>query len=151
MSPAQRSPTDVGTLNRSRQRTGMKGQRNRVISSATSLSSVSPHYSGAYAVVTAKLRRAVSVLEVDVEQSLPRVSVNALGRAVSAFLEEIRLGLPPVDTSSTPMGVQSASGRYGRKVTVELVDPALAARVRANRKEVEIGILKSFKERSKVR
>ncbi len=147
MSPRQRSPMGAGTLTPSRRRTGM-------IPRATSTPGPlpdSPSYlslNAAHGRVSAALRRAASVLEADVELSLPQVSVNDLERAVSTFLNEIRLGLPREGTSSSQTP-SSGHRSYGRRLRTEITDPELAARVKKNRKAVEVELMDTLKLRNR--
>ncbi len=103
-------------------------------------------YFGAYGRIVAKLRRIAAVLEADDALSLPRVSVNDLERAASAFLDEVRLGLPREGSSLTP-GNSTTRGRYGPKVEQEIRDPERAARVRANRATIKAEQLARFQSR----
>ncbi len=104
--------------------------------------------SGHYVAIVARLRRAASVLEADNELSLPAVSVSDLGRAVSGFLSDIRLGLPREDTTSNRAGSKT-SGRYSRKLNTEIVDPAQAARIRKNRQDFQVELIERMRQRSK--
>ncbi len=139
MLQAQPSPTDAVTSNPWRRKIVTKNRREPV-SDGSSARSQPPSYFGPYARVVAKVRRAASVLEADDGLSLPKVSVNDLERAVSAFLDEVRLGLPReavVGGSTTSRGSSTTRGRgYGAKLKLELKDPEQAARVRQNRATV---------------
>lgn len=146
MSLPSRSPTGAVTSSPLRRKIETE-RRIQSQSSETSQSSESSLFSGGYARVRTKLSRAVSVLAADDELSLPQVSVNALERAVSTFLDEIRLGLPRVDSSGR--GISSTEGRYGRKLQTEIVDAELARRVRKNRRDVENDIQRAYLARSR--
>ncbi len=133
MSPASRSRTPADTLRQSRPRTGTTLQ-NPV--SSRSHSSRSLPGDVAYARVVAKIDRVRSVLVADVGLSLPAVSVNDLERGLSAFLDEIRLGLErrvASGDSSTTRGSGGGRRQYGPKVRLEIEDPDRAKRVRENR------------------
>ncbi len=147
MSQAQHSRTHAGTLPRSRPRTGKEIPRGNPTSTrGPSRSYLSLNV--AHARVVVKLRRAASVLEADDGRSLPQVSVNDLERAVSTFLEEVRLGLPREGTSTNRTS-SSGDRSYGSKLQLEIKDPERAKRVRANRKQVEVEILEKMKARGK--
>ncbi len=105
--------------------------------------------SGHYSRVVGLLRRVASVLDQDVEKRLPQVSVNSLERHLKEFVEDARLGLRDGDSFSN-RGSSRREG-YGRKLAVELVDPELAARVRANRRQVAKDIETKFMERNRGR
>ena len=133
MSPVQRSRTSADTSSPLRRRSAIETRvQSPARSYGTSQSSGQLRSSEPYARVTAKVRRAANVLAADDGLSLPAVSVNDLERAVSTFLDEVRLGLPVADTSSSRT---SGSGRrsYGSKLQLELKDPGRAQRVRENR------------------
>ncbi len=147
MSRAQRSQTDAGIFSRSKLKTGTK-TRIPIVSSETLQSSGHFLFTGSYARVREKLARAVNVLASDDGQSLPQVSVNDLERAVSTFLSEIRLGLPRGGSLSTP-GSSTTPGRYGPKVRLEITDPEMAARVRANQRSVRKDIEDAYLRRTR--
>ncbi len=99
-----------------------------------------------YSRVGAKLARVVNVILQDLGKDLPAVSINELERSLDQFLEEIRLGLPAGESSSTRTA-QGTAGRYGRKLSAEVKDPELAARVRKNRASVRKDIDRKYLER----
>ncbi len=148
MSLQRHSQTDADISNRLRRKIGTRIQKEQG-SGGSGNSQQQPAHFGPYGRVVAKVRRAASVLEADDGRSLPQVSVNGLERAVSTFLEEVRLGLPREDSSGQE--ISSRQARYGRKLTTELKDPALAQRVRDNRakvREEQAAALHSRKARS---
>lgn len=146
MSRSPRSQTDADTSTPLRKRRGTAIQKRPPVAIIVGSSEQFPSFGGAHGRIVANVRRAASVLEADVELSLPAVSVSALGRAVSSFLDEVRLGLPREGTSSTRTKGSSGTDRYGRSLQTEIRDPELAARVRKNRaafKDEQALILKS--------
>ncbi len=148
MSPSQRSPTGVDTSSPLRRKRENAIPRKVRLDGDTSDSSMGQfHYFGAYGRIVAKLRRIAAVLEADDALSLPRVSVNDLERAASTFLDEVRLGLPQREGSSSTPGSSTTRGRYGPKVEQEIRDPDRAARVRANRAQVKEEQLQRFQSR----
>ncbi len=133
MSQARRSRIPVGTLIVSRPEIETTFQN---LPSSRSRFSRSLPGDVAYARVVAKIDRVRSVLVADVGLSLPAVSVNGLERGLSAFLDEIRLGLErrvASGDSSTTRGSGGVRRQYGPKVRLEIEDPDRAKRVRENR------------------
>ena len=144
MSPTSRSQTYVGTSKRSRPKTGTR-IRSPIPTSGTSYSGPQQFQSfGPHERVRAALARVLAVVNADEELLLPQVSVNDLASALSAFLAESRLGLdrPQVGGSSS-----TRTPGYSHKLRLELVDPEIAARVRANRRSVQKELDTKFLER----
>ncbi len=145
MSQAQHSQTPADISTRLRRKIE-RSPRATLTSTSDSPPPSSLSLNVAHARVVGKLRRAASVLEADVGLSLPQVSLNDLERAVSTFLEEVRLGLPRAGISSSR--TSSSAGRsYGKALELEIKDPERARRVRANRKEIEAELLRTHEQR----
>ncbi len=140
MSQTSHSPMDADMSTRLRRKIGTKNPT-PTRRSGTSEESPSSLLYGPYGRVRGALRRVLAVLDADDGLLLPQVSVNDLGRALSAFLEDARLGLAGGGSSST------RSPAYTHKLTTELNDPELAARVRKNRKAVQLDLDEKFLRR----
>ncbi len=146
MSPTSRSRMDADISMKSRQRTGtrnprpIKGAIGTFSPPGPQLQSFGPHER-----VRAALARVLGVVNADEELLLPPVSLNDLAKALSAFLAEARLGLDREPRAGATTSTRT--GAYSHKLRLELVDPEISARVRANRRAVQKDLDSKFLER----
>ncbi len=147
MSQSELSGSAAGITNRLRRRTQIAARRIQESSSSPAGEPPAPRFAH-YTRVGAKLARAADLVRRDTNKELPPVSVNDLERAVTVFLDEVRLGLREEGSSSTRAS-STTRGHYGREMDLEIRDPDRAARVRANRAAVKDDIHQQFLRRQR--